>query len=617
MLGRRPMLITSSIMFFLSGLVMLWAPNVLVVLLSRLLDGIAIALTITLTPLYISEIAPPDIRGTLNTLPQFSCSGGMFVAYIMVFWLSLMENPSWRAMLGVVSVPAVAYFFLAVLYLPESPPWLVSKGRITEAKKVLQRIRGTDDVSGELALLAEGMNPGGENTTIEEYIVAPAGDLIANKEAGRDCIKLYGPHQGGVSMVAQPLSGQGSMVSRSMLTLSRQGSIVAQAANLKDPLVNLFGSMHENVTPLEAGAGSRSMLMGEPDQSPYGNSENLHAPLLSAQGSTVERVGSKDMLKVGSNNTDIGGGWKLVYKSTDQGGKREGARQRVYLRADPNAAVLSQQGSFVSGYDLHADGSTEAFPAAALVSHSVISPKDMSIKPEVAAKRTGWGGLLDLGVRRALVVGIGLQVLQQAAGINGFLYYAPQILEQAGVGPLLSNLGISSRSASLLVNVITTFTMLPCIAVSMRLMDIAGRRSIMLYTIPILVVSLMVLVLRDSFHMGSTLNATITAVSVMVYESCFCMGLGVIPNILCSEIFPTSVRGICISICSLTFWICTLIVTSLFPFLLHLLGLTGVFGLFVVGCIIAWIFVYLKVPETKGMPLEVIIEFFSIGAKPE
>lgn len=149
MLGRRPMLITSSIMFFLSGLVMLWAPNVLVVLLSRLLDGIAIALTITLTPLYISEIAPPDIRGTLNTLPQFSCSGGMFVAYIMVFWLSLMENPSWRAMLGVVSVPAVAYFFLAVLYLPESPPWLVSKGRITEAKKVLQRIRGTDDVSGD------------------------------------------------------------------------------------------------------------------------------------------------------------------------------------------------------------------------------------------------------------------------------------------------------------------------------------------------------------------------------------------------------------------------------------------------------------------------------------
>ena len=66
----------------------------------------------------------------------------------------------------------------------------------------------------------------------------------------------------------------------------------------------------------------------------------------------------------------------------------------------------------------------------------------------------------------------------QAAGINGFLYYAPQILQQAGVGALLSNLGITSTSASLLVNVIITFCMLPCIAISMRLMDIAGRRYV-------------------------------------------------------------------------------------------------------------------------------------------
>ena len=142
------------------------------------------------------------------------------------------------------------------------------------------------------------------------------------------------------------------------------------------------------------------------------------------------------------------------------------------------------------------------------------------------------------------------------------------------------------------------------------------HRSIMLYTIPILILSLMILVLRDLFHLSSILNAAITAICDVTYESIFSMGFGVIPNIICAEIFPTSVRGICISICSLTYWICTLIITSLFPFLLQLLGLTGVFGLFVVGCIVSWIFVYLKVPETKGMPLEVIIEFFAIGSKP-
>lgn len=68
----------------------------------------------------------------------------------------------------------------------------------------------------------------------------------------------------------------------------------------------------------------------------------------------------------------------------------------------------------------------------------------------------------------------------QFSGINGVLYYTPQILEQAGVGVLLSNLGISSSSASLLISGITTLLMLPSIAVAMRLMDVAGRRYVFL-----------------------------------------------------------------------------------------------------------------------------------------
>lgn len=69
-----------------------------------------------------------------------------------------------------------------------------------------------------------------------------------------------------------------------------------------------------------------------------------------------------------------------------------------------------------------------------------------------------------------------LHIYMQFSGINGVLYYTPQILEQAGVGVLLSNMGISSASASLLISAITTLLMLPCIAVAMRLMDISGRR---------------------------------------------------------------------------------------------------------------------------------------------
>ncbi|MBA0726824.1 hypothetical protein Golax_002623, partial [Gossypium laxum] len=201
------------------------------------------------------------------------------------------------------------------------------------------------------------------------------------------------------------------------------------------------------------------------------------------------------------------------------------------------------------------------------------------------------------------------------SGINGVLYYTPQILEQAGVGVLLSNLGISSSSASLLISGITTLLMLPSIAVAMRLMDIAGRRSLLLSTLPVLIISLLVLVIGSVVKMGNVVHAAISTVSVVLYFCFFVMGFGPIPNILCAEIFPTRVRGICIAICALTFWICDIIVTYSLPVLLKSVGLAGVFGMYAVVCVISWVFVFLKVPETKGMPLEVITEFFSVGAK--
>ncbi|KAL2522065.1 Monosaccharide-sensing protein 3 [Forsythia ovata] len=198
---------------------MLWSPNVYVLLLARLLDGFGIGLAVTLVPLYISETAPSDIRGFLNTLPQFTGSGGMFLAYCMIFGMSLMPSPSWRLMLGVLSLPSLIYFALAVLYLPESPRWLVSKGRMLEAKQVLQKLRGKEDVSGEMALLVEGLAVGGE-TSIEEYIIGPADDDDQEPSADKDHIKLYGPEED-LSWVAKPVTGQSSLG-----PVSRQGSMV-------------------------------------------------------------------------------------------------------------------------------------------------------------------------------------------------------------------------------------------------------------------------------------------------------------------------------------------------------------------------------------------------------
>ncbi|GMJ02799.1 tonoplast monosaccharide transporter2 [Hibiscus trionum] len=664
-LGRRPMLIISSVLYFVGGLVMLWSPNVYILCVARLLDGFGIGLAVTLVPVYISETAPSEIRGLLNTLPQFTGSGGMFLSYCMVFGMSLMDSPSWRLMLGVLSIPSLLYFALMVFYLPESPRWLVSKGKMLEAKQVLQRLRGREDVSGEMALLVEGLGIGGE-TSIEEYIIGPADELDEGLEpsADKDKIRLYGPQEG-LSWVAKPVAGQ------SILSLtSHQGSMVNQSIPLMDPLVTLFGSVHEKLP--ETGS-MRSMLFpnfgsmfstAEPhvrnehwdeeslqrggedyasDTAGEDSDDNLHSPLISRQttaldkgmvppdshGSTLSMRHNSTLVQDGVESvggTGIGGGWQLAWKWSEregEDGKKEGGFKRIYLHEE--GISVSRRGSLVSlpGNDMPAEG--EFIQAAALVSQPALYSKELmdqhAVGPamvhpaETASKVPVWTALLDPGVKRALLVGIGIQILQQFSGINGVLYYTPQILEEAGVEVLLSNLGLSSTSASFLISTFTTFLMLPCIAVAMKLMDISGRRRLLLTTIPVLIVSLIILVFSEIVKLGTVVNAAISTACVIIYFCCFVMGYGPIPNILCSEIFPTRVRGLCIAICALVFWISDIIVTYTLPVMLSSIGLAGVFGIYAVVCLISWVFVFLKVPETKGMPLEVITEFFAVGAR--
>jgi MFS family permease len=203
----------------------------------------------------------------------------------------------------------------------------------------------------------------------------------------------------------------------------------------------------------------------------------------------------------------------------------------------------------------------------------------------------------------------------QFSGINGVLYYTPQILDQAGVSVLLSGLGLSADSTSILISGLTTLLMMPSIGIAMRLMDVAGRRALLLWTIPVLLLSLLVLIVANLVPMGTTAHAALSTISVIVYFCTFVMGFGPVPNILCAEIFPTKVRGYCIALCSLTFWIGDIMVTYSLPVLLNLIGLAGVFGIYAFVCCLALVFVALKVPETKGLPLEVISEFFNVGAK--
>ncbi|RWW36207.1 hypothetical protein BHE74_00058789, partial [Ensete ventricosum] len=460
--GRRPMLIISSVLYFLSGIVMLWSPNVYVLLLARLIDGFGIGLAVTLVPVYISEMAPSEIRGLLNTLPQFSGSGGMFLSYCMVFGMSLMDNPDWRLMLGVLSIPSLLYFALTVFFLPESPRWLVSKGRMVEAKQILQRLRGREDVS-ELALLVEGLGVGGE-TSIEEYIIGPANELADDQGAiaDKEHITLYGPEEG-LSWVARPVKGQSSLA-----LVSRHGSMQKQQSVLRmDPVVTLFGSVHEKLpemgsmqSTLFPNFGSMFSVADQQHKTEQWDEEslqqegddyasdagggdsddNLHSPLLSRQttsmdvkdiapphGSGMSMRRNSSLLQNGGeavSSMGIGGGWQLAWKWSERkgaDGKMEGGFKRIYLHQE--GVPGSRKGSLVSLPGVEIPEDSEFVQAAALVSQPALFSKELmdkhSVGPamvhpsEAAAKGPKWADLFEPGVRHALLVGVGIQILQQ------------------------------------------------------------------------------------------------------------------------------------------------------------------------------------------------------------
>jgi hypothetical protein len=432
-LGRRPMLIVSSVVYFICGLIMLWAPSVHVLLLGRLFAGFGIGLAVTLVPVYISETAPTEIRGQLNTLPQVTGSGGMFLSYCMLFGMSLMDSPSWRLMLGILCIPSLIFFALTVFYLPESPRWLVSKGRMIEAEQVLQRLRGREDVTGELALLVQGLGVGAE-ASIEEYIIDSQ-----ETAAGKDEIRLYGPGEG-LSWVAKPPSME-----------SRHESIPHV-----DPLVTLFGSVHETRSMrslIFSNMGSTSNVVGEHDgkneeqwdvesqrdgdqiqgyTSDANSDDNLTSPLLSRQTTDMDKDMAAAAASHGSylstnageavSHADIGGGWQLVWKWSEkvgEDGKKEVGFQRIYLHQEaatgsrhvslPGGA-MAEEGEFFQAAALV---SQPALSSMALVSRHSIGPA-MDHAPETVAKGTSnWSYLLEPGIKRALFVGVGLQMLQQ------------------------------------------------------------------------------------------------------------------------------------------------------------------------------------------------------------
>ena len=152
-LGRKRTLILGAVLF-VAGSVLCgyaWTPGVLIV--GRVVLGLAIGIASFTAPLYLAEIAPESIRGAMISLYQLMITIGILVAFLSDTAFSYSGN--WRWMLGVIAIPG-ALFLFGVVFLPESPRWLMMKSRHAEAEQVLQKLVGNRDaVAREIGEIRE------------------------------------------------------------------------------------------------------------------------------------------------------------------------------------------------------------------------------------------------------------------------------------------------------------------------------------------------------------------------------------------------------------------------------------------------------------------------------
>ncbi len=196
------------------------------------------------------------------------------------------------------------------------------------------------------------------------------------------------------------------------------------------------------------------------------------------------------------------------------------------------------------------------------------------IKETLDAKPGAWSDLLQPVVKAALVVGVGLAILQQVTGINTVIYYAPTIVEFTGV-----NSSAGSILAAVGVGVINVgFTIL-----ALRLLDRAGRRTLLMIGVSGMVVSLFALGLAFKVEGGaSTLGSVIAIASLMTYVASFAISLGPIFWLLNAEIYPLSVRSKAAGLGTMANWTFNFIVSLTFLLLIDALGRSGAFWFY--GC---------------------------------
>src|ERR671916_604378 len=194
--GRRKLVLVAAIIFAIGAIGAALATSAGLLILFRFVLGLAVGAASLIVPLYLAEVAPTEIRGAVASLNQLMIVTGILVAYIANSALAGAE--AWRWMIALAVIPSLL-LFLGMLFMPETPRWLVSKDRDEEAREVLRRTRDETAVEAEMSDIkrVEGQEEGGLGELLASW-VRPAllvgmGLAIFQQIIGINTIIYYAP----------------------------------------------------------------------------------------------------------------------------------------------------------------------------------------------------------------------------------------------------------------------------------------------------------------------------------------------------------------------------------------------------------------------------------------
>ncbi len=202
MIGRKRVILIAAVIFLIGAVLCGAAPDVTNLIIARVFLGVGIGIASFSTPLYIAEISPAKIRGTLVSMFQLLITVGLLGAFLSDSAIADDSNAScWRTMFYVGVIPAII-LLVGMLFLPESPSWLLSKGREQEAIKIMEKVEDQETIQKEVArikgdLSVKSQEMGLVETFKQKWMIYPimiaAMIMFFQQAVGINTVIYYGP----------------------------------------------------------------------------------------------------------------------------------------------------------------------------------------------------------------------------------------------------------------------------------------------------------------------------------------------------------------------------------------------------------------------------------------